>query len=300
MAVRLVEIVGVESMKYVGIAQRMGTVAITCGMAFAQSAAPIPDPVALMKDLEAHQLRMDEVRENFAYREITQTDEVEKSGKVKSTSSEEHELFFVNGHRIRRLVKKNGVPLSAGAEKDEQNRVRKLVEKRSKEPRGQGGVRRDSDVSVSIRSLLEVMRITNPRRVMLNGRDTIAYDFTGDRKAKASGMGQNIARKLTGTVWIDDKDRQVARLEAQFGENFKIGGGLLVSVQAGTSIKLDQAPVGQGLWMPSVSELHLAARAFLVNSIRQDLHVRDFDFQRFDTSTQHVIQPPVLNQQRER
>ena len=246
-----------------------------------------------MKDLEANQSRMDDIRENYTYRETTQTDEVDKAGRVKKSSSEEHELFFVNGHRIRRLTKKDGKTLRAGDEKDEQNRVKRLAEKYAAGPKGNGGRRRDSDVSVSIRSLLEVMRITNPRRVTINGRDTIAYDFTGDRKAKASGMSQNIARKLTGTVWIDERDRQVARLEARFDDNFRIAGGLFVNVQKGTAITAEQTPVGGGLWMPSNSEMHLAARAFLVDSIRQDMHIKDFDFQRFDTSTQHVILPPA-------
>ena len=256
-----------------GMTKTLLGLGILCGVLRGQAQAPIPDAATLMKDVEAHQARMDDIRENYTYHEITQTDEIDKSGKVKSTASEEHELFFVNGHRIRRLVKKNGAALSAGDQKNEAERVRKLVEKQVKAPRGNGGRGRDGNATFSMRQMLEVMRISNPRRVKLNGRDAIAYDFTGDRKAKAGTMGQNAARKMSGTVWFDEADRQVARVEARFDDNFRIGGGLLVNVQKGTAIQLDQAHVGQGLWMPAGAEVHVAARAFLVDSVRQNLHV---------------------------
>ena len=270
---------------------RLGVAIVFAVMAKAQVAVVIPDPATMVKDLEAHQARMDEVRENFTYHEITQTDEVDKKGRTTSSTTDEHEVFFVNGHRIRRVVKKKGAPLSARDDKDEQERIRKLVEKQMKAPRGSGGRGRDSRVSIG--ELLDVMKISNPRRLSLNNRDTLAYDFTGDRKARAQGMNQNAARKLAGTVWIDERDRQVARVEVRFEDDFRIGGGLLVNVQKGTSLILEQAPVGQGLWMPAGSELHLAARAFLLNSVRQNWHIKDFDYQRFDTSTHHVISPPA-------
>ena len=79
--------------------------------------AQIPEPATLVKEIEAHQRRVDEVRENYTFHENTLTDELDPKGAVKRIDSEEREVFFVNGYRIARLVKKNGRELSEGDRK---------------------------------------------------------------------------------------------------------------------------------------------------------------------------------------
>src|ERR1700721_917945 len=98
---------------------------------------PMPEPATLVKEIEAHQRRMDELRENYTFHEVTLTDELDTNGAVKGTESEERDVFFVNGYRIARLVKKNGVSLDPADEKKEQDRITKLVAQRAKEPHRQ-------------------------------------------------------------------------------------------------------------------------------------------------------------------
>ena len=114
---------------------------VPCLMAVAsfaqQAAAPIPDVPTLMKQVEEHQRKLDQTRENYTYREAIVTHELDKNGKVKKTESEENEVFFVNSHEIDRKVKKNGKDLSADEQKKEQGHVMKEVEKAQKTPPGQ-------------------------------------------------------------------------------------------------------------------------------------------------------------------
>jgi hypothetical protein len=242
--------------------------------------APMPNPDALVVDIEARQRKMELLREDYTFRETVQTDELDAKGGVKKTSEEEREVFYVNGHRIARLVRKNGRDLNPGEEKSEQSRIRKLIEEYVKGPRGRTTYGEAGEVGLT--GILSVMTISNPRRTTLNGRGTLAYDFVGNRHAKASGMAENASKKVAGTVWIDDADRAVARLEAAFSDTFRIGGGILASVQKGTSIRIEQSRVGEGLWMRTTSEIHLGLREFLVNAVRQNIRTRDVDFRKFD------------------
>jgi hypothetical protein len=253
--------------------------------------APVPEPATLVKEIEAHQRRMDELRENYTFHEIALTDELDPNSEVKKTDSEERDVFFVNGYRIARLLKKNGKELSEGDRKSEQDRIGRLIEKDLKAPPGHSFNRRGENTGVS--QILPLMRISNPRRISLNGRTTLAYDFVGDRHAKAHGLAENAARKITGTVWIDETDREVARLEAHFDDNFRIGGGFLASIQKGTSLTFEQSRLDQELWMPTASEIHLAARELLVKGVRQNIHVKDSDFRRFDIGVLQQIAPPL-------
>ena len=79
--------------------------------------APLPEPATLVKEIEAHQRRMDELRENYTFHETTLTDELDTHGAVKGIDSEERDVFFVNGYRIARLMKKNGKEISEGDRK---------------------------------------------------------------------------------------------------------------------------------------------------------------------------------------
>lgn len=266
---------------------------LACAVAvFSQTtSAPIPDVPTLLKDVQDHQQNTDAIRENYTFHETVRTESLDSSGKVTESKSEESEVFFVNGHRVIRQVKKDGVELSAHDQARELERVKKEMEGYAKAARGvergRGGGR-----SRIISEILAVSKTTNPRRITFRGRPTLVFDFEGDPKAKASGMDQNAAKKLAGTIWIDEADRQVARLEVHFYDNFRIAGGLLASVQKGTAINVDQSPIGDGLWMQTGSEDHLAARV-VVKNLRLNVHIQDFDFKKFDVATAQQLGVPA-------
>jgi hypothetical protein len=259
----------------------VGLAAILCLLA--QSPPAIPDPVALLKEVEAHQSKMDEVRENYTFRQIIRTDDVDAHGKVTKTSTRENEVFFVKGRRVARLVKKDESDLSAEERTSEDRRVSKQAEEFSKSPgppsrRGGGGIG-------LIRAILAVAKVSNPRRVELNGRNTLVFDFTGNPDARARDTSESAAKKLEGTVWIDEADRQVARIQIDFYDTFRLGGGLLASVQRGTHIDLQQSPIGEGLWMQTFRDQHVEARIAMLKGIRQNEQMRNVDFRKFDVGT---------------
>jgi hypothetical protein len=240
-------------------------------------AQPIPDPEALLREIRANQQKMDEIRENYTFHRIMTDEDLDDKGKITKTTSMEREVFFVNGRQIGRLVKRDGVPLTEKEEKNEQVRVTSAVKIAMKEgPR----LRRRGQLSM-ISEILPMAVISNPRRIALHGRSTLAYDFTGDPHAKATGTNENAAKRMAGTLWFDEADRQVARMEVHFYDNFRIGGGLLASVQKGTSFEVEQSPIGDGLWMVTSNEQHVAAR-IVVKNVRNNVHIRNFDFKKFN------------------
>jgi hypothetical protein len=244
-----------------------------CG--FAQE-APIPDVPTLIKQVEENQHKMDETRENYTYREVSLTHTLNKDGSVKKTESEEDEVFFVNTHEIDRTVKKDGKELSADEQKKEQDHVMKEVEKAQKTPPGQS-TERDT---VSVSQLLAIMKVSNPRRETLDGRSTIAFDFTGDPHAKTHGMAEDASKKLSGTLWIDEQDREVRRMIARFDDNFHLGFGLL-SVGKGSNFTFNQKLVNNELWLPTDAQAHLVAHAIGIIGYRADINVTDNDYKKF-------------------
>jgi hypothetical protein len=254
------------------------------------SQLPLPDVPTLMKQVEEHQHKMDEVRENYTYREIVVTHQLDKNGSIKKTESEENNVFFVNGHEIQRKVKKDGKELSGGDQKKEQERVEKDVEKASKTPPGQS---MDKD-EVSVSRLLQIMKVSNPRREEVDGRNMIAFDFVGDPHAKTHGMAENASKKISGTLWVDEKDREVRRMNARFDDNFHLGFGLF-SVGKGSTFTFDQKLVNNELWLPTSAQIHIVAHAIGIIGWRGDIAVTDDNYQRFHAGAEQQPGATITN-----
>ena len=260
---------------------------------FAQATQPpLPDVPTLMKQVEEHQHKLDEVRENYTYHETVITHELDKNGNIKKNESEENDVFFVNGHEINRRVKKNGKELNADEQKKEQEHVEKEVEKASKTPPGQSMDKNE----VSVTRLLQIMKVSNPRREQMDNRSVIAFDFVGDPHAKTHGMAEDASKKLSGTIWVDENDRQVRRMIARFDDNFHLGFGLF-SVGKGSTFTFDQKLVNNELWLPTGAQAHVIAHAIGIIGWRGDIAVTDNDYQKFHADAVQqpgatVINPP--------
>lgn len=259
---------------------------------FAQD-APIPDVPTLMKQVEEHQHKMDETRENYTYQETVVTHELDKNGQVKKVESEENNVFYVNTHEIHSKVKKNGKELSPDEQKKEQDHVMKEVEKAQKTPPGQSP---DHD-TVSVSRLLAIMKVSNPRREQLDNRSVIVFDFTGDPHAKTHGMAENASKKLSGTIWIDEKDREVRRLVARFDDNFRLGFGIF-SVGKGSNFTFNQKLVNNELWLPIDGQAHIVAHAVGVFGYRADINVTDSDYKKFHAEAQQAGATKVVESQK--
>jgi hypothetical protein len=247
---------------------------------------PLPDIRQLMREVVEHQKQLEQVRENYTFNSVLTVQDLDANGKVTKTESEEDNDFFVNGHVIARMVKKDGQPLSASEDQKETERVTKLVDKAQKTPPDQPL----ESQQVSVSRLLDIMDVRNPRRAEFRGRPTILFDFVGRKDAKTHGIVEDASKELQGTIWIDEADRQVAHLEVSFAQNFRIAGGLFANVEKGSNFRFDQAPVdiaqGTGLWLPTGAEGNFQEKLLLLKNVRQHVTERDYGFQRFSVDAQ--------------
>jgi hypothetical protein len=251
---------------------------------------PLPEIHQLMREVMDHQKQLEKVRETYTYSSLQTTQDIDGKGQVKKTETEEHEEFFVNGHLVWRTVKKNGQPLGDHDREKETERVTKQVEKAEKTPpdqplEGQG---------VSVSRVLEIMDVRNARRENYRGRPTIVFDFVGRKDAKTHGLAEDASKKLQGTVWIDEADRQVAHMEVSFNDDFKVAGGLFASIAKGSNFHFDQAPVNLEIWLPTGGEGTIQARVLLVKNYRQHFTERDYDFKRFRVETEQMKDAKVV------
>jgi hypothetical protein len=138
---------------------------------------------------------------------------------------------------------------------------------------------------ITVSRLLELGRFTNPRRVQIDGRDTIAVDYEGDPSAKTRNRAEDVIRDLRGTVWVDEGDHMLVRAEGHFVNGFKIGAGLLVNIQKGTQFQMEQKKINDEVWSPSHIEAHGAARALLFFNFTGSVRAEYSGYRKLRTSS---------------
>ncbi|NNE68436.1 MAG: hypothetical protein HKN33_17855 [Pyrinomonadaceae bacterium] len=268
---------------------------------------PLPDIPKLLEDLQANQEKLETILEDYSYKQQSIKREISKSGKVVVTETETVQLSFYEGFRIQRVIAKNGKPLSpkeqAKADKQAQKRVREIEKKLAKQDKefqqSSSGTPSDRGGRISIAEVLKASRLVNPRRERLKGRDVVVFDFepNPDFDFKNAKSFLKFFGKTIGVMWIDEKDKQVARVEAVLADSYKVGGGLLAKLRKGASFTLEQERVNDEIWLPTVADINLSIRVLLFGGVKVNQVVRSFDYEKFRTEVREAKVGDVVTDQ---
>lgn len=261
---------------------------LASGQTFSPSAdpdRPLPDIPALMHEVEEHERASEAIQKDYLYHEVAH----EQRSDGKKTETHEYDVFWINGVEVHKLTRKDGRDLTPDEQRKESERIDKEVAKAKERKQKADAKGKETDSrgheEVTVSRFLELGSFTHPRRVRLNGRETIAVDYTGDPKAKTRNRTEDVIRDLSGTIWVDEQDRTITRLEGRFARAFKIGGGLLMSIKKDTSFSMDQIKVNGEVWLPSRIEGRGGARVMLFVNFDGSLLVTNSDYRRFKATS---------------
>jgi hypothetical protein len=266
-----------------------------------KSQVQLPDLKALFKQIDENQKAIDKLKENYAGTRSEEETEYDKTGKISKRELHEYTFFYLSGHEVSTLVKKNGQPLSAEEQKKENEKVQKEIQdiekrdakKEAKEEKAKDeGIEKKEDDEVGIELFLRACQFVNPRRERFRGQDVLVFDFEPNPEFKPRKLAEKVVHELAGVVWIDEKARDVARLEAYFVGDFRFGGGVIANLQKGTSFSFEQAYINNEVWLPTYEEAHVGVRVFLVKAFKVNEVTRYSDYKRFNVESIAAIGKP--------
>ncbi|HXN26185.1 MAG TPA: hypothetical protein VN902_03630 [Candidatus Acidoferrales bacterium] len=265
-----------------------------------KSQVQLPDLKALFRQIDANQQALDKIKENYAGNKVEEETEYEGNGKPKKPQVRESTFFYLDGTEVSTLVKIDGQPLSAEAQKKETARVLKQIDelqknaskKESPDEKSKQARKEDEEEDVSIDAFLRACQFVNPRRERFRGQDVLVFDFEPNPEFKAHTLVEKVIQKLGGVIWIDEKALDVVRLDAFFVNNVKFAGGLLADLQKGTRVVLEQTFVNNEVWLPTYEEVHLDVRVLLLKGIKVDGTTRYSDYKKFSVETLSAIGKP--------
>lgn len=262
----------------------------------------LPDLKKLFEEIDANQKQIDRIKENYAGTQIEEETEFDKNGKVTKREVNEYTFFYLNGEDIQTLVKKDGKALSEEEQKKENEKTRKRIEevqkeqqkKKEKEAKAkeQGKDSKDKD-DPDIEMFLRVSQFVNPRRERFRGQDTLVFDFEPNPEYKAKNLTEKVVKELAGAIWIDEKAKDVVRLEAYFLGDFRLAGGVLANLQKGTGFVFEQGYINDEVWLPTYVEAHVGVRVLLVKGLRVNVVQKYSDYKRFNVETLSAIGKPA-------
>ncbi len=231
------------------------------------SSEPLPDIKVLLDEIRANAEKIDQILENYSYKETRIDREINRAGNLIEKSSETVLLSFYKGNRIRRQIEKNGKPLSESDQAKEDRAVEKQVaeieekiakkEKREAQTNNSARTPDEENKRISLADALKGSLLINPRRERFRGRDVIVFDYEPNPQFKPQTRMEKLFALCNGAVWVDAESKQVVRLEAFLMQN---AGNFIGKVKRGASFSLENELINDEIWLPSRADVNLSVK----------------------------------------
>jgi hypothetical protein len=267
-------------------------------------AQPLPELRSFLDEVRARLHSDDFLLEQYTFTEKQTQKELDSSGNVKKVSSSRYEVYpsAEPGHTYRRLIERDGKPLSSDELAKEDRKQESKEAKRDEKLGGEDESRRAANEAERRRKetevIDEVFRVYDIRmdgRETLDGRGAIVLDFEPKPGIEATTRGGKILRKFAGRAWIDEEDRQLVRVEAQLIDDLSIGFGLVAKLKKGTHAEILRRKVNDEIWLPAEARFVGHGRLFLVKGLHIDALSEYSDYRKFTVATASEVHPDEPN-----
>jgi len=256
----------------------------------AAAPAPLPDIPTLLHKVEIARQHNATVMDNYSFDATTTSRD--PSG---HTKTEVIEITYINGVRLEHLIARDGKPLppeDAEKEKERSDKAMAKAKERIAKAQSKGEVTdANGDTLISLDRLLQLYTITNPRREMLNGRSSIVFDFAANHSVKSKGIPEGVMQSFSGTIWIDEKDSEIAKMSGTVPQGY--GFGLIINISKGTGGTVEFMPVNNEVWLPARLDGQGHARFLLVDDALDGTESTVFsNFHKFQVSVDQTVSVP--------
>ena len=234
-----------------------------------------------------------EAARNYTYLERQLEKQFDGSGKVKQQNLRTFDVTLADGSPYRRLVARNDQPLSADEQKHEQEKLEQNIEVRRKETKEQRErrivewERRRNRQREPLKEVVDAFDFRISGTEALNGGEAWVIDATPHPGYKPKSSAGAMLPKIKARFWIDQRDYQWIRMEAETLDTVTFG-GVLIRIAKGAHIVMEQTRVNNEVWLPKRIALEGSARLFLVKGLHTQLDFTYSQYRKFQTDSRVV------------
>jgi hypothetical protein len=246
------------------------------------------------KEIIRRSVEMDHHNWDLAQSYTCQQREVEKQlgkhGEVKSTEIRTYDVNFYYGDEYSRLIQKNDQPLSADEKKKEDEKLEKFLAKRrnrSEEEQQKILAKRKKEREEGRAFLRDVVNAYDFKLVgeeQIDGADTWVIEATPRKDFHPTQPHADILSKIKGKVWIEKKEYNWVKAEAESTDTISFG-LFLARVHPGSRFSFEQTHLNGEVWLVRRFYLNGGVRIALLKNMSGEQEDTFFNYKKFSTTT---------------
>lgn len=238
---------------------------------------PTDDPREIVRRSIEIDHRTLELARNYTCQQREVINHLDKHGQTKSTEIKIFDINFYFGEEYGRLVGENDKPLSPEAQKKEDAKLEKFIAKYRDESPADRDKRlakekkQREEGRAFLRDVVNAydFRLVGDERV--DGEDTYVIDATPRAGFKPSQPHADMLKKIKGRLWIEKKDYNWVKVEAQALDTISFG-FFLFRIHSGSRFVLEKTLLKNEVWLLKRLDIDGGARIALFKNenIRQE------------------------------
>lgn len=182
------------------------------------------------------------------------------------------ELF--EGEFATFVIEKNGVATTPAQRAQAESEVRS--NRRSGKARGRASGRPGEDGWIE--EFPEALAYTQDGEEIVNGRKAWVLRCEPRQGYKPKNIRAKVFEKMRGTVWIDQLEKDIVRVDAEMFDAVSVGFGVLGKIDKGTRFHLDRIRTTEGVWLTAKTDVRFAVRIMLFKYLFNDIVSETFDY----------------------
>ncbi len=218
---------------------------------------------------------------------------LDSKGKTKSVETEAWETLILYGEPHRRIIERNGKPLSPDEQRKQQEKLDKAVAKLERETPDQRQRRlaelekdREKDREF-LREIPELYDFRLEGEAKVDGYDAWIISATPKANYRPKVRDAKPLLKVKGKVWIDKAEYQWVRLEAETTDTISFG-LFLARLSPGAKLAFEQTRVNDEVWLPKREVSSGTGRLGLVKKIAMEQELTWSNYRKFQVESKVV------------
>jgi hypothetical protein len=213
-----------------------------------------------------------------------------KKGEVKSTEIKTYDINFYYGEEYSRLIQKNDQPLSEAEQKKEDEKLEKFLAKlrnQSEEEHEKKLAKEKKEREQDRAFLRDVVNAFDFKLVgeeTVDGADTWVIEATPRQDFHPTQPHADILSKIKGKVWIEKKEYNWVKAEAESIDTISFG-LFLFRIHKGARLDFEQTHLNDEVWLVRRLYINGGARLALLKNEAVEQEDMFSNYKKFVTST---------------
>jgi hypothetical protein len=247
----------------------------------------------LFRAVAAKALENDRRQRDYTYIKREVETKLDNKGNSKSTEVKSYEVLEIYGDQVERLIEKDDKPLSRKDADKEEEKIRKIIEKRKNESAADRKKREEHEEKDREQGRKFVTEVADAYNFKLVGTERVAgreaWVIDGEpRPGFVPHMKESkLLAKFHGRVWIDKADLQLSRMDVECLDTISFG-WFLARFHKGSRLMLEQTRVNDEVWLPSHVTARIDLRLALLKGFNVGLEQTFRDYKKFRVSSKVV------------